>query len=95
MKGLETPGPFHGNRVYVSGIAGKVVNVIDPLRGERIAQIDVGAGPHGLSTEATGKRLYVAVTGTNKVAVVDTATGEVIRQVDVGPIPFWIAVAGN
>ena len=60
-----------GSRVYVTGIAGRVVNVIDPQRGERIARIDVGAGPHGLRTDATGRRLYVAVSGTGKVAVVD------------------------
>lgn len=85
-----------GRYVFTGGIAGHVVDVIDPATFKVIKQIDVGQGPHGVRASRNGRWLYVGVTATGKLAVVDTHTLEVVRQIDTrGKLPFWVAVRGN
>jgi len=85
-----------GRYVFTGGIAGHVVDVIDPATFKVVKQIDVGQGPHGVRASADGRWVYAAVTATNKVVVIDAHSLKVVRQIDMhGKLPFWIAVRGN
>jgi len=85
-----------GRYVFTGGIAGHVVDVIDPATFKVVKQIDVGQGPHGVRASADGRWVYAAVTATNKVAVIDALSLKVVRRIDMhGKLPFWIAVRGN
>jgi len=85
-----------GRYVFTGGIAGHVVDVINPATFKVIKEIEVGQGPHGVRASRDGRWLYVDVTATGKVAIIDTHTLEVVRQIDThGKLPFWIAVRGN
>jgi YVTN family beta-propeller protein len=85
-----------GRYVFTGGIAGHVVDVIDPATFKVIRHIEVGQGPHGVRASRDGRWLYVDVTATGKLAVIDTRTLEVVRQIDLqGKLPFWVAVRGN
>jgi YVTN family beta-propeller protein len=51
---------------YVSNEDGDSVSVIDTVRGEAVATLDVGKRPRGLKLSTDGKLLYVAVSGLPK-----------------------------
>jgi len=85
-----------GRYVFTGGIAGHVVDVIDPATFKVVKQIDVGQGPHGVRASTDGRWVYATVTATNKVAVIDAHSLKVVKQIDThGKLPFWIAVRGN
>ena len=66
-----------GTRIYVSGIVGNVISVIDAQSLEVISKIIVGTGSHGIRTSADGSILYVAVTQTNEIVEIDTKRLEI------------------
>ncbi len=85
-----------GRYVFTGGIAGHVVDVIDPATFKVVKQVDVGQGPHGVRASRDGRWLYVGVAATNKIAVIDTHSLKVVKQFDThGKLPFWVAVRGN
>jgi YVTN family beta-propeller protein len=85
-----------GRYVFTGGIAGHVVDVIDPATFKVVKQIDVGQGPHGVRASTDGRWVYATVTATSKVAVIDAHSLKVVKQIDThGKLPFWIAVRGN
>jgi len=85
-----------GRYVFTGGIAGHVVDVIDPATFKVVKQIDVGQGPHGVRASTDGRWVYATVTATNKIAVIDAHSLKVVKQIDThGKLPFWIAVRGN
>lgn len=81
-----------GRRVFATGVGGHVLNVIGARRMERVAQVEVGQGSHGVRTSDDGDSVHVAVTGTNELVVVDPGSRRVVHRVPMPGTPFWVAV---
>ncbi len=81
--------------MLVTGIAGRVLNIIDTRTLERVKQIEVGLGPHGVRTDTDSRYAYVAVTSKNQLVKIDLDNLKVVDRIDIGKFPFWIAVNGN
>ena len=72
-----------------------MVNVIDAESHERIKQVHVGDGPHGIRASQDGTKVYVGITTSNEIQVMDYKTFEIIETIQTGNTPFWLAVTGN
>jgi YVTN family beta-propeller protein len=62
--------------------------LLDPVTGERRAEVQVGVGPHEAATSPDGRTAvicnYGAQTPGNSLTVVDVESGETVRTVDLG-----------
>lgn len=96
-------GFFHGgidqlndSVILTTNIGGDTVDVIDANALGVIAQIKVGARPHGVRISHDGRWAYVTSTVDNEVDVIDMQSLQLVQKIKVdGSFPFWIAVLGN
>jgi YVTN family beta-propeller protein len=63
---LALPLCAQAGRAYVSNEDGESVTVLDTVKGDVVATVNVGKRPRGLKLSHDGKRLYVAVSGLPK-----------------------------
>ncbi|SEJ81749.1 40-residue YVTN family beta-propeller repeat-containing protein [Sphingobium sp. AP50] len=56
-----------------------------------VADIDVGALPHGVWPSGDGTRIYVGLENADALAAIDTATNKVVAQIPIGQAPQAIA----
>lgn len=77
------------NRIYASNEA---LGTLSVIQGDAvIAQIPVGAGPHGVIVDDRTRQAFVAATGANQVAIVDLTTNAVHQTVKVDQGPTALA----
>ncbi|HVZ93794.1 MAG TPA: hypothetical protein VG797_04725 [Phycisphaerales bacterium] len=69
-----------GDRGYVSGMGSNNVLVLDSVF-NRVARIDVGAGPTGLAVDGAHSRLYVLNRFDATISVIDTASNAELGRV--------------
>jgi len=96
-------GFFHGgidqlndSVILTTNIGGDTVDVIDANALGIVAQIKVGARPHGVRISHDGRWAYVTSTVDNELDVIDMQSLQLVQKIKVdGSFPFWIAVLGN
>jgi YVTN family beta-propeller protein len=104
LKTLDT-GPITNHVNIVRNGAGQfayvtvgTLNVVKVFRTDSFAQvadIKVGALPHGLWPSGDGSRVYVGLENADAVAVIDTATNTLIATIPIGQAPQGVAYVPN
>ena len=72
---------------------GNTVSLIDLLTFKVVANIETGAGAHGVVVDRDGRHAFVTNTAANTVSVIDIAQRKVVASVPVGTSPNGISMA--
>lgn len=72
------------------GAPGSTVSVLDPHTLQVRGRVDVGAGPHGLTSDPTGRVAWVTNSYDDSVSTIDLRTRRVLHTTDVGHAPNGI-----
>ncbi len=62
---------------------------------EQVANVKVGALPHGLWPSGDGTRMYVGLENADAVAVIDTATNTLVKEIGIGQGAQGVAYVPN
>lgn len=73
------------------GAPGSTLTVLDASTLERLAEVEVGSGPHGVVADPAGTVAWVTNLVDGTVSVVDLTTSTVTRTVDVGRAPNGVS----
>jgi YVTN family beta-propeller protein len=93
LKTLPVPSPHNclnaGNdeHMFVTSLAGNVVNMIDLRTLEYIAKIPVGGQPRPIAVDRDEKTLYVALSGFHGFVIVDIPSRKVVHKVEFPALP--------
>jgi len=90
----SSPAP-RAVRAYVTNFAGDGISVIDPVKGERIADVATGRKPHGVEVAPDGAAVYVSNEGDGTLSIIDPKTHQVTDTIEVGGIPNQITVSAD
>lgn len=77
-----------GSRAYVANIGSGTVTAIDLDAGEKLGDVETGAGAEGIAVGTDGKRVWVTNRAADTVSAVDTASLEVVATVEPGSFPI-------
>jgi YVTN family beta-propeller protein len=72
---------------------GITVTAIDLQNDQKLSDIQVGSGPHGVASSPDSDRVYITNVYDNSVVVIDATTLKPIQKIDVGLGPNGIVVA--
>lgn len=81
-----------GSRLLVVNPDSNSVSVMDPVAGEKLAEITVGDDPRTVALEGSN-RAYVANRGSDTVSVLDLGTLTTTATIEVGHQPYGVVVA--
>lgn len=84
-----------GQFAYVTVGTQNAVKVFRTDSFAQVAEIKVGALPHGLWPSGDGSRVYVGLENADAVAAIDTATHTVIATIPIGQAPQGVAYVPN
>jgi len=84
-----------GQFAYVTVGTQNAVKVFRTDSFAQVAEIKVGALPHGLWPSGDGSRVYVGLENGDAVAAIDTATNTVIATIPIGQAPQGVAYVPN
>jgi len=79
------------NKIYVRGLYGNCVIVIDGETNQKIARIPAGEDIRALCWNSTNNKVYCANQASDNVSVIDGATNQVITTIQVGSAPCAFA----
>jgi YVTN family beta-propeller protein len=95
LSGMANPQAFTynatNNKIYVGGLYGNCVIVIDGETNQKIAKIPAGRGIRALCWNSTNNKVYCANQASDNVSVIDGATNQVITTIPVGSAPCAFA----
>lgn len=77
-----------GSRAYVANIGSGTVTAIDLEAGEKLGDVETGAGAEGIAVGRDGKRVWVTNRAADTVSAVDAETLEVVATVEPGSFPI-------
>jgi len=81
-----------GSRLLVVNPDSNSVSVMDPLAGEKLAELTVGDDPRTVALEGSA-RAYVANRGSNTVSVIDLSQLTIAATIEVKQHPYGVVVA--
>lgn len=81
-----------GSRLLVVNPDSNSLSVMDPVAGEKLAEIAVGDDPRTVAL-AGGARAYVANRGSNSVSVIDLTSLSIVATIEVGYQPYGVVVS--
>lgn len=79
-------------RLYVDDSGGNDIAVVDLAAKKKVADITVGAQPHGLAVQADGRRLFTTIESNNTLRLIDTAANKIVASVALTGRPNQCAV---
>jgi DNA-binding beta-propeller fold protein YncE len=79
-----------GGRLFVAGNLADALFVVDPARGEQLAEISVGHLPYGVALNRSGRLAFVTNWGARTVSVVDLALRKQLATLETGTHPSAI-----
>ncbi len=81
-----------GSRLLVVNPDSNSLSVMDPLAGEKLAEIAIGDDPRTVALDGS-TRAYVANRGSNSVSVIDLAGLSIVATIQVGYQPYGVVVS--
>ncbi len=81
-----------GSRLLVANPDSNSLSVMDPVAGEKLAEIAVGDDPRTVALDG-GTRAYVANRGSNTVSVIDLGSLGTVATIEVGYRPYGVVVS--
>lgn len=80
-------------RAYVGNFKDQSVSVVDTGRGQVVATVPVGPGPHGMAVSIDGRQVFVGADAGSTVSVIDTVSDRVTAEIEVGQSPHGLVMS--
>lgn len=77
-----------GSRAFVANIGSGTMTAIDLAKGEKIRDVETGAGAEGVAVSPDGRRVYVTNRAADTVTVLDASTLEIVATAESPSFPI-------